>query len=484
MICSRTIILASYLLLAALPVCHADEDCTVPKAPGVVFLPNTSAPTNLLPKPAPGETLPRDCEFYRWAWQTFLYSTQPAPKDGKPALLTYSTFEDVFKLAPSPQFARRKPGFLALGPRTLQFSAKPGGDSNTVPISDIREAGVNALLIDRNGNPVFYSLHMNRTFVRFVNDNRLNTPDGLSSASVQLEFPTGSVEFKSAWAIAENPGQWRDYFTIPAVVPIFKVVNGKIQATGARPVTAALIALHVVGVIEGHPEFIWATFEHVHHQDATHWIRDNAPAAVANPDQNPPKVRLETPTYKLYPNDSGTLGDTTPVPGADVAVRDIRLMLDPVSQKFKPSTPVYRMFPSSQVTSNGQTPPEDPEIASLNSHVRELFQSQSLDKTDLRSNYQLVGAVWLNTPRGSAALNVPPDFTPGRRFSNAPLRSPVSLLGGEDRLSSTAMESFTQSDQQEPNCFSCHDTQEIGALKASRLNVSHMLSRYSALLPH
>ena len=39
--------------------------------------------------------------------------------------------------------------------------------------------------------------------------------------------------------------------------------------------------------------------------------------------------------------------------------------------------------------------------------------------------------------------------------------SPFSILGGEDRLSSTSMESFTQAPDSFPNCFSCHNTQPI-----------------------
>ena len=40
-----------------------------------------------------------------------------------------------------------------------------------------------------------------------------------------------------------------------------------IDRTKAESVTVALIGLHVVGVVEDHPEFVWATFEH----------EDNAP---------------------------------------------------------------------------------------------------------------------------------------------------------------------------------------------------------------
>ncbi len=69
---------------------------------------------------------------------------------------------------------------------------------------------------------------------------------------------------------------------------------------------------------------------------------------------------------------------------------------------------------------------------------------------------------------------------------------PFSILGGEDRLSSTAMESFTQNGQFH-NCFACHNTQPIttngtpSSLAstvqtvipyAAKINVSHMFSEF------
>jgi hypothetical protein len=65
-------------------------------------------------------------------------------------------------------------------------------------------------------------------------------------------------------------------------------------------------------------------------------------------------------------------------------------------------------------------------------------------------------------------------------------------LAGEDRMSSTVMESFTQGPTSFPNCFSCHNTQAITArgipanrdsesevlMGAKLLNVSHVFSQF------
>jgi hypothetical protein len=66
------------------------------------------------------------------------------------------------------------------------------------------------------------------------------------------------------------------------------------------------------------------------------------------------------------------------------------------------------------------------------------------------------------------------------------------MLAGEDRLSSTAMESFTQAPDNFDNCFTCHNTQAITAngtafdkdtrgiklLGPKRINVSHVVSQF------
>ena len=463
-----------------------DEHCTVPDTPGIIFLPKTSPPKNLLPLNEPGKDTPRDCEFYRWAWHTFLYVTQP-DKAGRPEFLNYPTFEDVFKKKQSPLFAEQRPATLSLAPRVLFYPNKAPSSAPS-EFSDFQQATVSAILVDQNNHAVFYALHLNKEFRQFILDYNLNTVDGLKTAPSDLEIRPGSVELKSAWLIVDDPNSFRNYFQTRATVSIFKTLeNGKIvpDGTKTREVTVALLAIHVVGIIEGHPEFIWATFEHVQFKNDKdrNGVRDNAPASVSNPDQLPVMVSRETKKYQLYP--SGELGAAAPADNANQPIRTPALKLDTKNQTFSPSTPIYRAYPSSQASDPSSTPPtpgEDPEIVDLNQNVRDLFVKKHLDKNDKRANYQLVGAVWLNTPRGLPSKNIPADFVEGLAFSNAVKRDPP-VLAGEDRLSSTAMESFTQLENDPhgnsfPNCFSCHDTQAVAGLNASRLNVSHLFSKF------
>jgi hypothetical protein len=218
----------------------------------------------------------------------------------------------------------------------------------------------------------------------------------------------------------------------------------------------------VAGVIEGHPEFIWATFEHVNQETNGDWRRDVAPAANSNPDHPPIRVETRTANYTLYPVDPNS-PSAPPVAGANVGGSFDSLTLDERTQKFSPPTPVYRIFPASK----SRDTEEDAEVRDLNKSVQDAFKGLSI--TDVRSNYELVGAIWLATPWT--------EFQPGREFSDD------SMFGGQNRLSNMAIESFTQS----KNCFSCHNTRarllEASnlTLEASKLNVSRLLSIFLEL---
>jgi hypothetical protein len=110
---------------------------------------------------------------------------------------------------------------------------------------------------------------------------------------------------------------------------------------------------------------------------------------------------------------------------------------------------------------------------------------------DRRPWYRLVGAVWLDRPARSFGVNKvlvndPNDLDIIANGSD----SINSINGGEDGLSSTAMESFTQGMGSFPTCFSCHDTQSTAGngvpqarsmssaivMQPGLINVSHIFN--------
>src|SRR5204862_8001719 len=129
--------------------------------------------------------------------------------------------------------------------------------------------------------------------------------------------------------------------------------------------------------------------------------------------------------YKTEPNAKWPPPSSTKLSG---------LKLDE-KQKFSPASNVFRVFPASK------NPPaaddqgkEDGSVLSLNKHLQDAFELRAQQGyKDVRSNYSLVGAVWLNDPAT--------DFKPKLDFGDSP---PSQGFGGENALSSMAMESFTQ----------------------------------------
>ena len=409
-----------------------------------------------------------DCPFYQAAWQHFLVATHPSG-NGDPAFFAYKNINQLFARAVAPLFRDTAQNrFLTLVPRVAERGHEgpvPGQRFVGSPVagSDIFQAGVRGLLIDQKGHPIFFGLHVNQAFDDFLTKNQLKTVPGLLFAKPDLRFEAHSVELKSAWQIVADANPPKNYITAKALVPILTVANGQVVPSKdkTRTVTVALLSLHVVFVLDGHPEFVWSTFEHVNSAG----IPDLAPPAKANPPQTDATTIINASDFTLYKKNTSAKNANTPLltEGGGQPVP-----FDEATQTFKTSagavqqTSVYRAYPGSQK----DVPGVDDEVEVLNDNVGKLFTA-----ADLRRNYRLVGAVWLQKPEESFKVNT--------RFDDAALQ-------GENRLSGVALESFTQ----EQNCFFCHSTRDVRndltsspIIAAKLINVSHVLSKFLASQP-
>lgn len=455
-------------------ICAASEE----------WLPNTPALDLFKPLPHPAT----ECPFYRGSWQNFLVATQP-DEEGRPDFLSWANVDSLF-VSTRPRAALR------------------------AELGDIRQAGGRQILIDQNGRSIYYGIHVNQAFARFVNDNGLNTLEGIRGVDARLFFPAGVVELKSAWQdISDAPeSEYEDYITATVRVPtLSQGSDGTIveDKNDPREIRAALLALHVVYTLPGHPEFIWGSFEHSTGGpdiSAADGRRDVAPTFF---DRNP---SLDDPDNLMVSEvvaraDSKLYRAGTPANRANQALPDAELELDAAAQTFPgQQTSIYRMFPASK--SHSIDP--DAALSSLNFNVGELFaaKASTLSRVDKRNFYRQIGSVWMDKPQ-YFALNSPlandltnPLVAQGgdRALQQEALAdlavnggdSDFSILAGEDRLSSTAMESFTQAPTSFPNCFSCHNTQAVTTrgipvnrdaespilLQPKRINVSHVFSQF------
>gem|GEM_PF-4007732 len=418
----------------------------------------------------------RDCKFYQAAWQYFLQATQGSARE--PAFLQYPDVAGLFGANATPLVPRRHVGIESAALRVAKLPNDPSERPAAAFGSGIRQAGdVQGILADQNGNPIFYSIHVNQAFKKFTEKHVLLTANDLRNAPADLAFSDGTskslgvAEYKAAWQVVPDHRSVPPGFiwTVANVPTILRNGNAlSLDAAHPRPVTLVLIAFHVAFALDNHPEMIWATFEHLAKDStADRPISDVAPSAAARPPAMPTIIEGNR-DYILFKAHSTVTQSNIP---ADPTLFNQAL------QRFDASTPVYRVYPGSKATEDTT----DDAVISLNKHMAGLFSKGS----DVRSNYRLVGAVWLKHPS---------TFASGKHFFNLDGQSsddPKATLSGEAALSSTAMESFTQAPEAFPNCFSCHNTTAVRTnarpskiiVDAKKLNVSHVMSRFLSELP-
>ncbi|MEI8368260.1 MAG: hypothetical protein WCJ31_07480 [Planctomycetia bacterium] len=406
-----------------------------------------------------------ECAFYKVAWQTFLHITHPSD-NGNPRFLSFTAPVDLFQNRAATDLVSkdRRKGSLFLLPRSTK-------SSGTRTVDGVLQAVSDGVLVDQAGRAVYTSTHLNDVFVQFVKAQGYDqdvSKIGTAEMNGVLAVEKGSLELKATWKILDPlRDDARTFFTIEEDVPALAVEvdpTTHIQKivldlkSPPRHQTLALVGLHVVLTVKDHPEFIWASFEHVR----------NAPGLVGQ------KVADDTAVdgfqdYTFYT--AGTKrSDCNKNPKPDDAMNP--LTLDATTQTLSPVTQVYRQFkygsPDNQMTNINEP---DPDVTSLNRDVRTRLAAAN----SVWQNYFLLGAVWIDDPANQFEVNA------GLFKDN--------VLKGETRLSNSTIETFSQPEvgmpsiPARPNCFRCHATASEAmsvngtmlTLPAQRINVSHVL---------
>lgn len=393
---------------------EADAACPAPSN----WLPTTPAVamTNYAPHPD------TECPFYQGAYQNFLIAAQP-DSSGDPAFFQYATIDDAFA-------------------STLPHAQRD--TSGRAWLIAVLQAGERDVLIDRDDHAIYYGVHMNQAFADFIESNHLDTVSGILGVDPSLSFPPGLVEIQTAWkdidpqdfpdssgaygtpngvvppptSFASDPGDYSNYITTTAWLPLLsKSTVGLIVEDANQPLLRriALVGMNIAYTLPGHPEFIWASVQHVNALEvdplplALSGIRvlgmpDTQPNAVdadgglALPTLGDPQnVDISAPPdpqndYLLYTHGTPENDCLTLVPSNQLTFN--------ASQQSFPggASNVYRMFPGSRSTALGL--PDS--MASFNANVANLWATATAQGTvaagDERKNYRLVGALWLDKP--------------------------------------------------------------------------------------
>jgi hypothetical protein len=294
-----------------------------------------------------------------------------------------------------------------------------------------------------NGSLVYYATMVNDVYAYFLTGAK----DGAITTDTPNQFPTTAndlnntiafamahgkpnppfpdphalaIEVKSSWVVAAGLPNLSSYITMDATIPTYDTSSSTVwKPTGSQTVQLALVGMHVVGSTLGHPEMVWATFEHVGNTPVSTYTYNSTsgpqPATVA---QNTSGTWLFAANNASAPFNQQHMffaGPSGTPPNSIQALMGFTI---------SPSDTIRSMpFGTDGTDSSSNT-----EIISMDNHVLSMMASG-----DVRGNYVMTGTTW--TPFGS---------NPG----------PFNLGVGTAKLANTTMETYMQGS----NCFSCHQS--------------------------
>ena len=318
------------------------------------------------------------------------------------------------------------------------------------------------VLLAQDGSLIYYASMFNDVLAYFLTgmkDGAINVPSNqFPTTQADLSKITAfagahgrtlndsvalAIELKTSWIEASSLSNPDDYITMNGSVPTYDKTDPKhwVQ-NGEHTVKLALVGIHVVGSTAGHPEMIWATFEHV----------GNAPSATYS------YINNSNQTTTVNQNTSGTW--LFCANGAAAPFNEIH-QTNTLGSTDITAFGAFNISPSNIIrwkpwgAGSDQTPnpldatpaASNTEIISMNNSIRGMLAAG-----DVRANYIFQGATW--TIGGAA---------PTGHF-------PTGNEVGTSKLANSTMETFQQGNNSlassGSNCFSCHSTNTV--------NVSHL----------
>jgi hypothetical protein len=297
------------------------------------------------------------------------------------------------------------------------------------------QATGDALLSQKN-SLVYYTIVVNDVYAYFLTGNKTG---GITPAAT--EFPTNAAELALVKAFASSKGvtfpdpnaltvevkmSWVDastlpssgsYITVSATVPNYNTSNpSQWVPSGTKNITLALVGVHFVATVAGHPEMIWASFEHFGNTpNAAYTYTSTSGSKVIPQDSAGTWLFCVTncPTGRAFNSSHAKLS------GADIVGF-------PSGSPITPSNTLRTNpwgLPGTAAASVGS----NTQIVSINHTVLSQLLSG-----DMRKNFFMLGATWtINGQPPSSGTQVGTNF-----------------------LANSTMETYVQGST---NCFSCHD---------------------------
>ncbi|MDU8926583.1 mannan-binding lectin [Alisedimentitalea sp. MJ-SS2] len=441
--------LIAYLFLCLVGIttqAHAANNCDVSGITTTDWL--APDPTSLAEVPNGIDA--NNCDFHIYSWRWFTYLLNPLGQTDQ------RNFEDraiypVVDLDTCTSLQTAAHPVLSHGGVTVGLAKQP----------DIPDQATGNALYDKNGNIVFY----NRSFTAnecgiFANGN---FPD---AGNANAGFPTGKdqvVELKTSWQILDPSVDNSSYYT------------QTVALEGEGDLLLGLIGAHIVVNTAIHPEFVWATFEHV---------------------SNAPNCTVNTGTGYTRPQPADGWNLVGPTCNACVAKNyadgtDLRTACASACD-WNPSNKVQ---PLPQVDSNGNTiikgtPSDICLVEYLGTSSTQSGAQTNIDNIEFL-NTLLAGPGGLIATQGSTDMNVLQNYflagavwTDMSSFDMSSTDPFNSDMAGSHALANSSMESFSQPNSNsssffDTGCFSCHG----GATPQNTAEASHLLTSEPGAAP-
>jgi hypothetical protein len=394
-----------------------------------------------------------------------------AAPDGKPLLLDKSNKAIDLKAASngSPLLLNESGplrsttgAVINLAPETVLVNGKPTllTTSGGVVETEQGQALDSAVLMAQNKSLVYYLLQVNDVFAYFKTgaaDTKI-TPaptqfptaqdmlDKITAVATQApppftkpQFPKKGIaltmEIKSAWVETTGLANVNDYITIKTTIPTYTQTPTIWTPSGSRQATLALVGMHVVGSANGHPEMIWATFEHVNNTPNTQYTYNAASGPITKPaDGAGSWLFSASGAAPAQPPQTMTVGPKNTIVAA--------------TNKTIAPVDVSRINPWGTAATDAQAAEANTAVISINKSI-----TDQLAAGDVRKNYLMIGSIWTN--------GQPP--------------------ASNNRLGTTAVANSTMETFKQPgSCFNCHSGNMLGI---STGGLSHIWGKITPLFP-
>lgn len=318
-----------------------------------------------------------------------------------------------------------------------------------------------SILMAQNGSLVYYQAIVNDVYAYFltgVKDGQISPGTHFPTTQAELNQVTAfasahgktfpdpealAIELKTAWVEAAGLPNLSSYITMTATIPDYDKTNPNLWVpNGQKTALMALVGMHVVGSTAGHPEMIWATFEHKSNApNASYTYNSSAGVKTVNPDftgawlfcaANPNMAHLNEPHMQQDPANEANIKAIAPFTVS--ASNTIR------------GNPWGGTAGVSPNPLDATVAASNSELISINDNVRGM-----LNGADVRNNYIMTGATWTINGGGFNG-----NFgSPG----NAGIVTGRAV--GTSQMANTTMETYQQGfptsfNAFSNNCFSCH----------------------------